>query len=454
MTEMYLAMLFLLSLAFLIGSYWFNGRELTAPAFLFCAGFVPAIGCALLMSGAWNFSMSLNTFVVVVTGIALFVSVSTCYHVRQHSKEKNGGTYVPNNAGVPLLPVRTVPLLVMLVFQIGILFSVLASIQAWFPDSELFLAIGQYKESMTFTTANLSFGFPLKQIVNLDRAAGYLVAYLTAQELVGKRIRETVLCGANLFLVSAIGLVVGGRFLGLSYLFVTAICLLILKYRSDGLKAARILVAAGLMLCVMLLVFKALSFGRSGSIPYVDYIALYLGAPISNLNTYIESGVFAESSPIGRMTFFCWYTYFGYKFGITEWQYTFDLPFLESNGFNMGNVYTTFYSYLYDFGFIGVFVLIALMALISQAVYEKAKSSASSHADLWIIFSSYIAFQLIFSFFSNKFYEEIFTPGFFTSVIYLIVARFLLCRFNKKLLVDNCIRIKASLLKLAGRYGR
>ena len=74
------------------------------------------------MSGAWNFSMSLNTFVVVVTGIALFVSVSTCYHVRQHSKEKTGGTYVPNNAGVPLLPVRTVPLLVMLVFQIGILF--------------------------------------------------------------------------------------------------------------------------------------------------------------------------------------------------------------------------------------------------------------------------------------------------------------------------------------------
>ena len=144
------------------------------------------------------------------------------------------------------------------------------------------------------------------------------------------------------------------------------------------------------------------------------------------------------------MTFFCWYTYFGYKFGITEWQYTFDLPFLESNGFNMGNVYTTFYSYLYDFGFIGVFVLIALMALIFRPIYEKAKSSASSHADLWIIFSSYIAFQLIFSFFSNKFYEEIFTPGFFTSVIYLIVARLLLCRFNKKLLVDNCIRIKAS----------
>ena len=89
----------------------------------------------------------------------------------------------------------------------------------------------------------------------------------------------------------------------------------------------------------------------------------------------------------------------------------------------MGNVYTTFYSFAYDFGYLGIIVLTALMGFFSELVYEKALKIKESFASmLLVIYSSFISYQLVFSFFSDKFYEEVLTPGTITTAIYMIAA--------------------------------
>lgn len=100
---------------------------------------------------------------------------------------------------------------------------------------------------------------------------------------------------------------------------------------------------------------------------------------------------------------FCTYDKFPWWFlKIDSWVYELDLPFLRSNGYVCGNVYTTFYAYLYDFGVTGVIVLMILMGLISQVLYQKAtkpsKRNRRYSINLWIIVYSYVFYSLAFSF--------------------------------------------------------
>lgn len=58
------------------------------------------------------------------------------------------------------------------------------------------------------------------------------------------------------------------------------------------------------------------------------------------------------------------YTYLGGKYGISQYLYQLDLPFLKHNGLNTGNVYTTFYQFYYDFGYDGIVPLMAILLYI------------------------------------------------------------------------------------------
>lgn len=428
---MLLCLLQVILLMITVFSYSFGRRELTFPPFLFSLGFAVSTACAIAMAPAWGLSIRINTFIVLVAGATLFTVCACCIHVL-FFKRKGGGDLeaAPKVSTLPL-DVRILPLLFALGIQIIVLLGMLYFVSNWYPEVDLFTALGRYKEALTFSTQAPSFPFPLKQLVNFDKAAGYVFAFLLAECVELKHWKKASICAANVLLVAFLGLVVGGRFLALSYPFMAFVILMLLRYRNEVTRLPRSMIIS--VICfgaVFVLMFQMLSFGRSGSLSFFEYLSIYLGAPISNLNHYLQLENLGGSIPFGRMTFYCLYTYIGLKFGITEWQYNFDLPFLSSNGFSMGNVYTTYYSFLYDFGYVGLIVLVVVMATISQFVYEKARRGTGKFQDLWILFSAFISYQLIFSFFSDKFYEEIVSPGFITMSVYLLIARYFLCHFN------------------------
>lgn len=427
-----------------------SGRDVVSPAFLFSAGFALATLCACLFSEQWGFTLHLRAFLVILLGVALFVGVSATVHyyfgkqgvrsvteTNSHIQEVENGAYGDGGN----LIVQTL----FFIIQIVITILTIVKINSFFQEASPFSAIGMFKESKTFSSDNLSFGFPLNQIVNLIRASGYYFAYLLAKQLVTLRKTNRVSLAITLLnFVSTLvlGFIVGGRTLGLGYVFCALASYLLLR-RRRGLGIPLVLpigVAAGVI--VFLLLFRFLSFGRSGNLGLSEYIGIYLGAPIYNLDAYLEAGTFGSSTPFGRMTLYCWYSYIGLKMGYAPWIYTLDLPFVTSGtGMNMGNVYTTFYAYIYDFGYIGVVVLIVVMAVLSQLAYEWALRCDSRNLwDLAVIAYSFIGYQLMFSFFSNKFYEEILTPGYITTAIYLLVARYILAYLPK-----HIKRIKASL---------
>lgn len=102
----------------------------------------------------------------------------------------------------------------------------------------------------------------------------------------------------------------------------------------------------------------------------LESIYVYIGAPIQNLDTYLQ-GTRHTPELWGSQVFRNIYTYLGGKYGISQYLYQLDLPFLKHNGLNTGNVYTTFYQFYYDFGYDGIVPLMAIIALYFSCAYRK-----------------------------------------------------------------------------------
>lgn len=98
-------------------------------------------------------------------------------------------------------------------------------------------------------------------------------------------------------------------------------------------------------------------------------------------------------------------------------------PMNYSAGYNLGNVSTALKPYYHDFGFIGTIALMSLMALIMQIFYESIKCDRNiikPQVSLKLITYTQLLFDVAFTFFSNKFYEN-FNITFFERMVFIII---------------------------------
>lgn len=123
-------------------------------------------------------------------------------------------------------------------------------------------------------------------------------------------------------------------------------------------------------------------------------------------------------------------TYLGGKYGISQYLYQLDLPFLKHNGLNTGNVYTTFYQFYYDFGYDGIVPLMAIIALYFSCAYRKIYNNKP----FTIIIYAYLFNDLIMLIFSDRFYETVASIGF---VKHLLVTFILY-----KVLIDKGVALE------------
>ena len=75
-------------------------------------------------------------------------------------------------------------------------------------------------------------------------------------------------------------------------------------------------------------------------------------------------------------------------------------------------------------GYIGILVYIPLMACICQVVYKKIINiNDNDTISISLIIYSYIYFALVFSFFSDKFYEIVLNTKFIWTLLSWIVLK-------------------------------
>ena len=87
----------------------------------------------------------------------------------------------------------------------------------------------------------------------------------------------------------------------------------------------------------------------------------------------------------------------------------------------LGNVYTQYYHYHKDFGTIGVFVILTIIAFTSMFMYNRALDTLNNPLEIncWLLIYSMTAFHLFMSFFSARYTIGLFHWGFVTNMIFI-----------------------------------
>lgn len=405
-------------------AYVLQGSDPISPTLLFCGGFAACLISASLFMQMWDYEMTPAAFGVVLAGCLLFAASAA---ISRRVSLRNAGK---SDARDYRLPVNKTYLLALSVFVFIVTLGSLSLIVQAYPSDSLSGSIARYNSVIKFTDDGAdAFPSPWDKLRNLASMAGYLFAFYSAQSLVEK---DKAALGLSIFgtIVSCLFQVLSAsRTMAVGYIFCFVVAYVMLRRRRDGhLPEVRIktiltiIAVVSLFLVSFQFVAQTLQGRNTSSDPLV-YISAYIGAEIPNLDTFLQAGG-ADTNPAiwGYMTFRNTIRWIGGQFGIASFIYQYDLPFNVINGVSTGNVYTTFYAFIYDFGYVGLVLLTMLMAVVSQAVYSKScKFDSGWASSVWVIAYSIIAYALLLCFFSNKFYENVFAITFAYKLVYLLI---------------------------------
>ena len=415
----------------LIVAYWFNEYDLISPSVLYVAGFVACSLSATVFASTWDFKISDRTFLVVFCGSLCFVVAAFLVHIIMSGNKKSAQD---SDQKLFLLPYNKLLINIFILIQLIVIVWTISRLRSLFPGTSILEAISGYRLSRTFDAEKVSFGFPLDPLRNFCYSAGYLIVALTGQQIAHDKILKSKNLIVSLFLAIVLDIESGSRTDSIGYVF--ALFVIVLLFKRSRKKTGGLLTVNSIFIIIILLVvfaatFQAFGLGRKINRGIIEYLSVYCGSQICNLNSFLEStsGLGGDGPLWGYMTLVRSITYLGQKLGIADWVYSLDLPYHIFNGYNLGNVYTTYYAFIYDFGYAGIIPCVAIMATISQIVFEKAKR-AGRHADTWAVTYSYIAYSVLLCFFSNKFYEGIISFTFIRFIVYFIIARYIYLYLN------------------------
>lgn len=159
----------------------------------------------------------------------------------------------------------------------------------------------------------------------------------------------------------------------------------------------------------------------------IDLLAEYCGAQIKNFDIYIqENPQKVKTNVWGENTFFNFYSeLYPEKFEKEPDAFQF------INNHSLGNVYTLFKPYHQDFGNLGVFTISFFIAFVSMFFYAKSTYSLKKPAKInaYLIIYSTMAMSIFMGFFSSRFTESICRPGWFRTVIYILILVWIVNHF-------------------------
>lgn len=420
-------MIYLLVLSLMIIfiiNYVFVNRDICAPSSLFCLSFLVCSFFTAIFSKKWDVNLEVETYSVIVCGVLVFCITS--FFVNMIFRPANcKNTYATSNS------IKKYKLIFLLVFQLISYFLIFMN------EKQLVM---QYGYGNTGSISDIIYGF---RALTLDKKAdlnsitsamrricntsAYIWGFLISEKIVNKieyKKNISILLYLN-FIVSLLGNMLDGqRGNTIAIILSTAMMAYIIWNRkTNNRKKIKIknIIKVFILFCLILLIFQGVGT-LLGRIDYgntlIDYIGIYIGAEIANLNIVIQSGI-TTNDLFGVLTFQGIYLLLGIDITGVE-----KMGFQYSNGYQLGNVYTIFRDYLLDFGYVGYLFPVCFMALFSTIFYLKIKNRCNyKNIDIGLILLSQVLFAVVFSFFSNKFGEIIFSKTYISYIISVILLK-------------------------------
>lgn len=299
---------------------------------------------------------------------------------------------------------------------------------------------GTFSEKLSFydtiTKFNSEYKLRMPWYVSIGNLVGRAICYIALYVLIRNIIadRKVDLKYILIVCVYFIGSLMGGRTEALRVVTASIFLWYYFYKRKYGWRKGSFKIAINMaVIAVLIVIGFSLMRGILGRTTYdpIKVVFGYIGAPLKNFDTFLLNPKKSLKNIWGAMTFTKFINWLGVKFNIPSWVYVSDQPFLYYKSFRMGNVYTTYYNFYYDFGIVGCLVLIGIIAIYYCFAYRtiKSKKYNEKKIDIQVIVYSYLFNDLIMLPFSSRFYETIVNINF---------IRFTIILFFLTYIINNC----------------
>ncbi len=431
-------LLFILLVLLLILSFYINNKEFASPAFAFVGSFTFSCFWAALYAKKWDLNLNFNTFFIILFGAIIFVFIS--YITRKKYNKSNKESTEDELKYINIKKYKKILFLIfILLMTIISIYYTVKSVDGNFTNIRTTLY--KYRNYTAFQGKDVNIPFFVSATMGLIHCSAYWFLYVTINNyLVNRKIDYlsliiSIVCGLT-------NLIEGNRGGILNFLVSIVPIYLLLKMRTKE-KNIKINIKGVIIVCV---IATALLFGLKLSaqligrddvkkINTMDYIAMYSGAEIKNLDLFLQEkhenpnflGINTFNSlmkPISKIGGF--YEYFEKNTDVGT--------FRKINGYNLGNVYTIYYSFITDFGYFGFIPLIILMSLVIQIIYENSKYKIykMESPNIYILIYGFIFGGLIFCFFGNKLINQAISISFVQYVIAWYVLNYIFVKLEVK----------------------
>lgn len=390
-------------------------KRLIAPPFLFGVGFLAMAVVASFYQEEWSLDLRDDTFAILSLGVLWFTVVcgisDRVLKIKERKRIRGGGERLSFNR-IRVGRLKRV-LFIFILMSIVASYLKIAYLKSHYGNlGDLSLVIRSYNLDMRADEIDFVFPLYIRIIGRLTFALAFFSGYcLCLQRVLKYKDRKlSLLLWCHILTAGFYVMLTGQRGKFVTILIVTAIMffLKLIGYYGRIVVSRKFVIAGVIVLSLTPSMFYSLAnlLGRQTTSGSSYAFAVYCGAQIKNLDIYMSNP--SHSRLWGRETFFVLYRQLGYE----DKKYFNNLltnPYNSVNGHNLGNVYTTFYQFYMDFRVAGVVILTALMAVISTFFYKKALGGGRSFLDLniYVPCYGYLGDSLLFSFFSDKFYENI-----------------------------------------------
>ena len=419
---MQLLLLIVLIILFL-ASYYLCGKDFFAPATMTIAGFIISAFLAWYLQYRFDYEITLETVLLIVSNLVIGVFVGCFSHFFANK-------YRTKPADERITPISKPVTIFALAFVILTALFIIREVNRVVGGASSYFNLMLSYRTASAYTVNLE-----NQTSSIVKAMTYIswglfISFAINMIVFYKKLPQSQKVLQFLILIGCIlcCLLSASRFSILAYCIAVVYMWHFFRIKRFGrYKKYNIKFLFRMFVLVIIAAFFFFKVkelvGRDDQSGILDYISHYVGTSIINLDMYLKNPLH-DSSIWGKETFYSFIQNLR-KLGIVDIPYYYiHKEFRYINGASMGNVYTAFRDYYYDFGIIGTYFLHLLYCFISSIWYERIKMKRGNTG---IIIFSLMAYTAPLYFWSAQFFGNICCMGFaLKAIIAVIIYKLLL----------------------------
>ncbi len=443
----YLLLIIFIILIYLV--YRLFDRDLVCPSFLLVSGYTLSVLCATANISEWGIDLHWKTLGVLTFGTGLFIL--TAYVVKKYWEKSYSDNFVDIEQIQPIrynqkyLKYFCIFQVVVIVVWVHGIFQITSELGEYSNFSERMMAFRIYSSYSNKWLSNLTLQI-LNQFVQISVNAIYIYLYIMTIIFYRNKcnIKEYLrIIRDNLYLLLGIIcsvfqiLLLGGR-LDVIGLVIYCCVLLAIFYKKEN-KVCYNISFKRFITFLVFSIFGAILFYISKVIVgrgindislhnFVPYITMYAGGPIQLLDMFLVNPI-VQSDIWGKETFYS-LNFFLARVGLVNFEpYIVHLEFRNAiTGAFLGNIYTAYRSYIYDFGFIGLTILPLIFSLITNSIYyKKIYCGISKNIDFGILIYGILSLAIFCDFVRCFFYLNIVSIGFYKKLFIIwIISKILI----------------------------